>query len=199
MKYALIGLIAVLIAGVFVFGAVPMSSFDKAVGLNSSPDNGKNGVKDADHDDDDEDEDDNETGLAGGGGWCDVNMSGSIFKDTFGVYISGNLSNTSSNHFVFQARDQNAMIHSGNFTDIQVDNTTEENVTYVHAWGWATYDKCEGFWFHLILKDNGTRANDLFELQLYKDSEKDWTMDEADPILHWVFEGLDGGNIWVNE
>jgi hypothetical protein len=197
MKYALIGLMAVLIAGVFVFAAVPISSFDKAMGLSSSPDNGKNGVKDADNDH--VDEDDNETGLAGGGGWCDVNMSGSIYKDNFGVHISGNLTNTSSNGFVFQARDQDATIHSRNFTDIQVDNTSVVNVTYVHAWGWATYDKSEGFWFHLVLMDNGTRANDYFELELYKDAQKDWTMDEADPILHWVFEGLGGGNIWVNE
>jgi hypothetical protein len=198
MKYLVVGLIAILIAGVFVFSAVPVSSLDKALGLSSNPDRNKNEVKDND-DLDDEDDDENETGLAGGGGWCDVNMSGSMLKDTFGVYISGNLSNTSSNSFVFQARDQDATIHSRNFTDLQVDNTTEENVTYVHAWGWATYDKYEGFWFHLVLKDNGTRANDLFELWLYKDGQKDWTMDEADPILHWVFDGLDGGNIWVNE
>ena len=198
MKYAIVGLIAILLAGVFVFAAVPVSSFDKALGLNSSPDK-KDHATDSDDDDDVDDDDENETGLAGGGGWCDVNMSGSMFKNTFGVYISGNLSDNSSNAFVFQARDQGATIHSKNFTDIQVDNTSDENITSVHAWGWATYEKDDGFWFHLVLMDNGTRANDLFDLELYKDTGKDWTMDEADPILHWAFAGLDGGNIWVNE
>jgi hypothetical protein len=195
MKYAIAGLIAILLAGVFVFAAVPVSSFEKAVGLNSSVEK-KDHPKDMDDDMDDE----NETGLAGGGGWREVNMSGSMYKDTFGVYIGGNLSDENcTNSFVFQARDQGVTIHSRNFTDIQVDNTSEENVTYVHAWGWATYDKDNGFWFHLVLKDNGTRANDLFNLELYKDEGKDWTMDEGSPLLHWVFDGLDGGNIWVNE
>lgn len=194
MKYALVGLIAVLLAGVFVLSAVPASSFDQAAGLNPSEGKSKGHTGDAD-----EEDDENETSLAGGGGWYSVNMSGSIYKDTFGVHIGGNLSNCSDNSFVLQAREQDATIHSRNFTDIQLDNTSVENVTLVHAWGWAIYDKSEGFWFHLILMDNGSRANDSFELELYKDTGKDWTMDEASPLLHWVFAGLQGGNIWVNE
>jgi len=135
--------------------------------------------------------------VAGGGGWHAVNVSGTIYKDTFGVHINGNSSNLSQCSFVFQARDQNATIHALNFTNIVFDNTTVENITYVHAWGWAKCDKTEGFWFHLVLMDNGTRANDLLDLALYEDSDKNGTMDETTPIMHWIFNGLDGGNIWV--
>jgi hypothetical protein len=208
LKYAIVGIIAVLIAGVFVLAAVPMGSSGKAVGFDSNSRNAPtnepkrhasgNEAHDWENETDDVDEVDvNGTLLAGGGGWHAVNMSGTICKDTFGVFIDGDSGNWSMSSLVFQARDQGAMVHAINFTKVVFDNTTVANITYVHAWGWATYDKREGFWFHLVLMDNGTRTNDLVDLALYKDTDQNWTMDETSPLLHWVFNGLGGGNIWV--
>lgn len=213
MKYALIGALAVLIACAFVLPAVPMSSLEKTIGLNHSsqvaPTSGSEDSENetGDHDnetiendiemEDFEANDVNGTLLAGGGGWFEVNMSGTIHKDTFGVFIDGDSGNWSYSGLVLQARDQQATIHGLNFTKVVFDNTTVANMTYVHAWGWASFDKVEGFWFHLILMDNGSRSNDLFDFALYKDTDKNWTMDETSPLLHWVANGLDGGNIWV--
>jgi hypothetical protein len=89
------------------------------------------------------------------------------------------------------------MIHATNFTDIVFDNTTDANVIYVRASGWATWNQGQGFWFKLVLMDNGSRANDSFDLAVYKDVGNNWTMDETTPLAQWVFNGLGGGNIWV--
>jgi len=214
MKYALIGILAVFVASAFVLSTVSAGSMAKAAGQNPSfgdmivgeykngNKKGHNATHDDDHNATDNDTDENEmnenwTLVAGGGGWHGQNMSATIYKDTFGVFIVGDSGNWSNSSFVFQARDQGATLHALNFTNIVFDNTTVENMTFVHAWGWASYDKVKGFWFHLVLMDNGTRSNDLLDLTLYKDSDKNWTMDETTPLLHWIFDGLDGGNIWV--
>lgn len=197
MKYAFVGLLAVLIAGVFVLAAVPMGSLGKVVGVGSDQHTGPKHVGNGNHTGDN-----NETGemndttpIAGGGGWQIVNMSNVLYKDTFGCFI-GEKENMSVGGFVFQARDQGVTIHATNFTHVDVDNTSVENATIVTATGWALYDKSPGFWFTLVLVDNGT-AGDMLKLFIYKDLEKNWTMDETSPLLQWVFESLGGGNIWA--
>jgi hypothetical protein len=198
MKYAFVGLLAVLIAGVFVLAAVPMGSLGKVVGVGSDQQTGPKhlgkGNQTGDHDNETEDMD-NVTAIAGGGGWQMVNMSDVLYKDTFGCFI-GEQNNMSVGGFVFQARDQGVTIHATNFTHVDVDNTSVENATIVTAKGWALYDKSAGFWFTLILVDNGT-TGDMLKLFIYKDLDKNWTMDESSPLLQWVFESLGGGNIWA--
>ncbi|MDG6898570.1 MAG: hypothetical protein JRN24_02400 [Nitrososphaerota archaeon] len=210
MKYAIAGIVAVLIAAVFVLAAVPTSSLGKTLGLSAASDHQPSGEKDKQakaNDTDDNETEDNETGesemtnatlIAGGGGWSMVNVSGTLYRDTFGVFVDGDSGNWSYSSLVFQARDQGAMIHATNFTDIVFDNTTVANVTYVRASGWATWNQEQGFWFKLVLMDNGSRSNDSFDLAIYKDANNNWTMDETTPLAHWVFNGLGGGNIWVS-
>jgi len=197
MRSVLTGLLAILIACAFVLPAAPTGFSGKSVGLGSDFNETKDNSLDSDDKATDDETDLNETMSAGGGGWYRVNMSGTLYKDTFAVCIDGNPGNWSKSSLVLQARDQNATIHAVNFTNIVFDNTTVENMTYVHAWGWAKCDKAEGFWFHLVIMDNGTRSSDLFDLTLYNDSDGNWTMDETAPLFHWVFDGLGGGNIWV--
>lgn len=205
MRYALIALIAILIACAFVLPAAPVNSLGKSIGLGSNSKQVKDHGSDHDNEimENEKDTDDieeigaNGTLLAGGGGWNSVKMSGSIFKDTFGVFIDGDSGNWSYSSLVFQARDQDSTLHALNFTNVVFDNTSVANMTYVHAWGWASFDDTQGFWFHLVLMDNGSRSNDLFDLALYKDTNKNWIMDETAPLLHWVFNGLEGGNIWI--
>ncbi len=204
MKYSLIGALALLIAGAFVLSTASVGPIETVVGLDShSNDSPANDEKNDDHEAEEaEDADVDETNvngtlLAGGGGWHAIRMNGKVFKDTFGIFIDGDDGNWSNSSFVFQARDQGVTIHALNFTNIVFDNKTVANMTYVHAWGWASYDKTEGFWFHLVMMDNGTRANDTLDLALYKDTNTNWTMDETSPLLHWIFNGLDGGNLWV--
>ncbi len=208
MKYAIVGLLAVLVAGVFVLAAVPMGSLGKVPSLVTGSDHQTPGPKH--HGDDNETgdvDDDNETGemedheanataIAGGGGWQIVNMSGVLFKDTFGVFI-GEIDNVTVGEFVFQARDQGVTIHSSNFTKVEVDNTSMVNVTIVSAWGWAIYDKSVGFWFNLMLFDGGHGSKDMLKLFIYKDADHNWTMDETSPLVMWTFESLGGGNIWT--
>jgi hypothetical protein len=203
MRYAIAGLLAALIAGIFVLAAVPVGSFGMASDLGSPASDHtpaqtkKHQAHDNENETDDADEmNGNVTAIAGGGGWYAVNMSGILYKDTFGIFI-GEEDNMSAGEFVFHARDQGATIHSTNFTSILVDNTSGDDLTYVKVSGWATYNKSEGFWFHLVLVDNGTRSNDIVDLSIYKDTNHNWTMDEGMPLVEWVFSGLGGGNIWV--
>lgn len=200
MKCTIAVFAAAMIAGIFVFAAVPVGSL-VATDLGSSNSNhqsapgSQHSAKDNETGDNDE-MDENMTALAGGGGWYAVDISGILYKDTFGIFI-GEVDNMTAGGFVFHARDQDATIHATNFTRIQVDNTTGDNLTYVKVWGWATFDKSEGFWFHLVLLDNGMRSNDMVDLSIYKDTNQDWTMDESTPLIEWVFNGLGGGNIWT--
>ncbi len=198
MKYSTIGLLAVLIAGVFVLAAVPMGSLGKVIGVSNdeAPGHGHEGKGNQTGDNDDNETASNATAIAGGGGWQVVNLSGVLYKNTFGCFI-GEQDNKTVGNFVFQARDQDVTIHATNITKVNVDNTSVENVTIVSAWGWALYDKMAGFWFNLILVDGGHGANDTLKLFIYKDLDKNWTMDESTPLVQWVFEGLGGGNIWT--
>ncbi len=84
-----------------------------------------------------------------------------------------------------------------NFTKVEVDNKSIENVTVVSAWGWAIYNKSTGFWFNLVLVDGGPAMKDMLKLFIYKDTDHNWTMDETSPLVMWVFEDLGGGNIWA--
>jgi hypothetical protein len=197
MKYAFVGLLAVLIAGVFVLAAVPMGSLGKVVGASEDQHTGPRHVGNGNHtgEHNETGEMNNTTPIAGGGGWQMVNMSDVLYKDTFGCFI-GERDNMSVGGFVFQARDQGVTIHATNITHVDVDNTSIENATIVTATGWALYDKTAGFWFTLVLVDNGTHG-DMLKLFIYKDLEKNWTMDESSPLLQWVFESLGGGNIWA--
>jgi hypothetical protein len=210
MKYAVIaGIVAVLVAAVFVLSAVPTVSLGKSLGISTASDHQLSGEKDKQwkgNDTEANETEDNDTGesemanatlIAGGGGWAMVNVSGTFYKDTFGVFVDGDSGNWTYSSLVFQARDQGAMIHATNFTDIVFDNTTDANVIYVRASGWATWNQGQGFWFKLVLMDNGSRANDSFDLAVYKDVGNNWTMDETTPLAQWVFNGLGGGNIWV--
>jgi hypothetical protein len=207
MRYAIAGLLAAMIASIFVLAALPVGSLGKASDLgsplsNHAPGQAKkheardNENETHDWDNETDEMNGNVTAIAGGGGWYAVNMSGTLYKDTFGIFI-GEEDNMSAGEFVFHARDQDATIHSTNFTSILVDNTSGDNLTYVKVSGWATYNKADGFWFHLVLVDNGTRSNDIVDLSIYKDTNQNWAMDEGMPLVEWIFNGLGGGNIWV--
>src|SRR5512136_1889993 len=129
MRYALIALIAILIACAFVLPAAPVDSLGKSIGIGSDSKQVKDHGSDHDNEnaEDDADMDDIEetsgsgTLLAGGGGWHSVKMSGSMYKDTFGVFIDGDTGNWSYSSLVFQARDQDATVHALNFTKVVFD------------------------------------------------------------------------------
>jgi len=199
-KFAKVGLLAVLVAGAFVLAAVPMGTLGKVTDFGASGDHTAQGPKHNGTGADDKNVTDetqgNMTPIAGGGGWQLVNMSGVLYKNTFGCIV-GMKDNETVGEFAFQARDQGVTIHGCNVTSVQVDNTSVENVTIVDVHGWAVYNKSAGFWFNLVLVDGGNASSDMLKLFIYKDLDGNWTMDEGTPMVQWVFEGLGGGNIWA--
>jgi hypothetical protein len=217
MKSALVFIAAIMMAGVFAVAAVQTTTVGKVAGLGSNSDNSSVNCPDRPTKDTEAgvvDQEANE-GLelsnkvcdvnqsgttimssAGGGGWAAVNMSGTIYKDTFGVFL-GLKDNLTIGGFVFQARDQGAVIHSVNLTNAKCFSSAANSSTF-DVRGWATYNKAEGFWFRLVLMDLGKGSLGILDLTLYKDLNKNWMMDEQIPLLHWIFNGLGGGNIWVH-
>lgn len=145
------------------------------------------------------DDQDNETAehqseaapVIAGGGWFDVKVGNMTFKDTFGLFISGNASFMNASSFVLQGRDLSTRIQSVNFTEVTFSN---DNKT-VDAVGWCTANGSTGYWFRITATDMGNRSADVLHLWVYKDSNKNWMMDEATPTWHWLVNGLGGGQI----
>jgi hypothetical protein len=146
---------------------------------------------DNDHDNDNETHE-NETRVIpsiGGGGWFAVTVGSTTYKDTFGMFISGDSSVPSE--FVLQGRDASVRVHSWNFTKISFAN----NNTTVNAMGWCTVNGAGGYWFNLTAMDLGDRHSDKLQLTVYKDSNNNSQMDETTPAYQWTVNGLGGGQI----
>jgi|GEM_PF-1691293 len=152
-----------------------------------------------DHDTDTNETNDNETNetepvnvtAAAGGGWFMGTNGTKAFKITFGMFVVANVSLANYSHFVLQGRNVSERIQSMNFTKILVGNETLE------AWGWCRANGMPGYWFHLNVTDGGSRSNDTFSLEVYKDTNGNWNMDETTPMWVWMTHGLAGGNITV--
>lgn len=126
--------------------------------------------------------------TAGGGGWFYVEGDmGTMYKDSFGMYLDANDYSMSS--LVFKAREVPAKVQAYEFSQVMIEDNDMDGYWTAHAWGKA-WGAGMDWDFHLKVTDMGKGSMDIFWLEVT-------LVDDPDVKLSWTADGLGGGNIWV--